>query len=142
MMNRSSLDQTRFFGRECWTAGVLRLYSGQNSLYNPTTGRPSSNVGRAREGGRDMGFRFNIDKTMQAIAALLHFHGTKEMSYLRMLKLLYIADRESLKETGRPITGDRIVAMEHGPVLSGVYNLVKGEHTAWPIWSEFFKKNG
>ena len=35
-----------------------------------------------------MGFRFNIDKTMQAIAALLHFHGTKEMSYLRMLKFL------------------------------------------------------
>ena len=87
-------------------------------------------------------FHFKIDKTMQAIAAFLHFHGTKEMSYLRLLKLLYIPDRESLKETGRPITGDRIVAMEHGPVLSGVYDLVKGEHTAWPVWSKFFKKNG
>lgn len=39
------------------------------------------------------------------------------MSYLRMLKLLYLADRESLKETGHTITGDRVVAMEHGPVL-------------------------
>jgi len=87
-------------------------------------------------------FHFKIDKTMQAIAALLHFHGTKEMSYLRMLKILYIADRESLKETGRPITGDRIVALEHGPVLSGVYDLLRGEHTAWPVWSEFFQKNG
>lgn len=89
-----------------------------------------------------MGFPFQIDKTMQAIAALLHFHGTKEMSYLRLLKLLYIADRESLRETGRPITGDRVVAMAHGPVLSSVYDLVKGEHTAWRVWSEFFKKNG
>jgi len=89
-----------------------------------------------------MGFHFNIDKTMQAIATLLRFHGTKEMGYLRLLKLLYIADRESLKETGRPITGDHIVAMEHGPVLSGVLDLIKGEHRAWKAWSEHFKKNG
>ena len=71
-----------------------------------------------------MVFRFNIEKTIQAIAALLHFHGSKEMSYLRMLKLLYLADRECLQETGRPITGDRVVAMEHGPVLSSVYDLI------------------
>jgi uncharacterized phage-associated protein len=87
-------------------------------------------------------FQFNIDKTIQAIATLLHFHGTKEMSYLRILKLLYIADRESLKETGRPITGDHVVAMEHGPVLSGVFDLIKGEHRAWKVWSEYLKKNG
>jgi uncharacterized phage-associated protein len=79
---------------------------------------------------------------VQAIAAFLHFHGTKDMSYLRMLKLLYIADRESLRATGRPITGDQMVAMEHGPVLSGVFDLIKGEHKAWPRWSECFKKNG
>jgi uncharacterized phage-associated protein len=87
-------------------------------------------------------FRFNIEKTIQAIAAFLRFHGTKEMSYLRMLKLLYLADRESLKETGRPITGDRVVAMEHGPVLSSVYDLIKGEHTGWPVWSRFLGKKG
>jgi uncharacterized phage-associated protein len=87
-------------------------------------------------------FRFNVEKTIQAIAALLHFHGSKEMSYLRLLKLLYLADRESLKETGRPITGDRAVSMKHGPVLSGVCNLIKGEHTAWAQWSEFLRKKG
>ncbi len=85
---------------------------------------------------------FKIDKTMQAIASLLHFHNTQEMSYLRLLKLLYIADRESLKETGQPITGDQLVAMEHGPVLSSVYNLIKGEHSAWGHWSRFFQKSG
>jgi uncharacterized phage-associated protein len=89
-----------------------------------------------------MVFRFNIKKTIQAIAAFLHFHGSKEMSYLRMLKLLYLADRESLKETGRTITGDRVVAMEHGPVLSSAYDLIKGEHTGWPVWSEFLGKKG
>ena len=89
-----------------------------------------------------MVFRFNIQKTIQAIAALLHFHESREMSYLRMLKLLYLADRESLKETGRPITGDRVVAMEHGPVLSSVYDLIKGEHTGWAEWSEYLGKKG
>jgi uncharacterized phage-associated protein len=89
-----------------------------------------------------MVFRFNIEKAIQAVAALLHFHRSNEMSYLRMLKLLCIADRESLKETGRPITGDRVVAMEHGPVLSSVYDLIKGEHTGWPVWSEFLGKKG
>jgi uncharacterized phage-associated protein len=89
-----------------------------------------------------MVFRFNLEKTIQAIAAFLHFHGSKEMSYLRMLKLLYLADRESLRETGRPITGDRVVAMEHGPVLSSVYDLIKGEHTGWSVWSKFLGKKG
>ena len=89
-----------------------------------------------------MVFQFNLQKTLQAIAAFLHFHGTKEMSYLRMLKLLYIADRESLKETGQPITGDQIVSMKHGPVLNGVYDLIKGEYSAWSVWSEYFRKVG
>lgn len=89
-----------------------------------------------------MGFQFKIEKTMQAIATLLHFHGTKEMSYMRLLKILYIADRESLKETGQPMTGDQVVAMVHGPVLSAVYNLIKGEQRSWSVWSAYFRKNG
>ncbi len=89
-----------------------------------------------------MVFRFNIEKTIQAIAAFLHFHGSREMSYLRLLKRLYLADRESLRDTGRPITGDRVVAMEHGPVLSSTYDLIKGEHTGWPMWSAYLGKKG
>jgi uncharacterized phage-associated protein len=90
-----------------------------------------------------MGFHFNIKKTLQAISAFLHFHGTKDMSYLRLLKLLYIADRESIKETGQPITGDHVVAMKHGPVLSCVYELIKtGDAVEWPIWSEYFRTVG
>ena len=87
-------------------------------------------------------FKFKIEKAMQAIASMLHFHNTREMSYLRMLKLLYIADRESIKETGLPITGDHVVAMEHGPVLSGVYDLLKGASTSWPLWSQYFQTCG
>ena len=43
------------------------------------------------------------------------------------IKMLYIADRESLGKWGEPITGDFPVSMEHGPVLSIIYDLTKGE---------------
>ena len=32
--------------------------------------------------------------------------------------------------------------MEHGPVLSGVFDLIKGQHSAWNAWSEHFKTSG
>jgi uncharacterized phage-associated protein len=89
-----------------------------------------------------MSFHFNIEKTIQAVGALLRFHGAREMSYLRLIKLLYLADRDSLKEIGRPITGDRMAALQHGPVLSGVYDLVKGQHADWPQWAHFFRTKG
>lgn len=81
-------------------------------------------------------------KATQAAAVLLHMESGKQMSYLRLLKLLYIADRESLRETGRSITGDHAVAMKHGPVLSGVLDLIKAKHIEAPLWSQFIKMEG
>ena len=85
-----------------------------------------------------MQFYFNALKAMQAAASLLRSEETKQMSYLRVLKLLYIADRESMRETGRPITGDRVVAMDNGPVLEGVYNLIEGSGYCQPTWAKHF----
>lgn len=87
-------------------------------------------------------FRFNLLKTLQAAAVLLWAHPLHVMSRLRLLKLLYIADRESLRETGAPITGDRVVAMEHGPVLSETYDLIRGEHIRANEWTEHFEVIG
>jgi len=42
------------------------------------------------------------------------------MKYLGLLKLLYLADRDALKEIERPITGDRYFSLKNGPVLSRV----------------------
>lgn len=47
------------------------------------------------------------------------------MPYLKLLKLLYIAEREFLVEESEMIFGDRVVAMKYGPVLSNVYRLIK-----------------
>ena len=87
-----------------------------------------------------MSFPFKILKTIQAIGVLLRFDGVKRMNYMRLLKLLYIADRESLRETGRPITGGPVIAMERGPVLKEVYDLILGQHREMSLWSQFYRK--
>jgi len=58
------------------------------------------------------------------------------MSYLKLMKLLYIADRKALVELGRPITFDRFVSMKHGPVLSRTLNVMKRKVTA-DYWSQY-----
>src|ERR1700712_384885 len=67
--------------------------------------------------------RFNEAKATQAAARLLRNRGGR-MSYMKLIKLLYLADREALARWGRPITTDSYVSMKHGPVLSGVLNLI------------------
>jgi uncharacterized phage-associated protein len=88
-----------------------------------------------------MHFPLRVDKTIQAIGVLFRSDRVRRMNSMRLLKLLYIADREALKETGRPITGGPVVAMERGPVLGEVYDLVRGQHGGMPLWDEFLSLN-
>ena len=86
-------------------------------------------------------FAFKFDKAVQAAAYLLRRESSREMNYMRLLKVLYIADRESIRETGRPITGDRVAAMKQGPVLSEIFDLIKGYNLRYPEWSRFIQRN-
>ncbi len=88
-----------------------------------------------------MHFRFNFERTLQASAYLLRLDH-KRMSFLRLLKLLYIAEREWLAETGESITGDRAYAMKQGPVLSTVYDLIKGNGSKAGEWDDFIHTEG
>lgn len=85
-----------------------------------------------------MHFRFNFEKSLQAAGVLMSLDGGR-MEYIRLLKLMYIADREMLAETGSTITGDRAVAMKHGPVLSQVYDLIKGEDARAGEWAAYLR---
>jgi len=71
-------------------------------------------------------FPFRERKASQAAAYLLKLHGN-EMHYLLLIKLLYLADRQALVDRGLPITGDRLVSMDYGPVLSKVKDLLTME---------------
>ena len=73
-----------------------------------------------------MTWRYREDRATQAAAYLIRRRGGK-MSYMKLIKLLYLADRKTLVELGRPITFDRFVSMPHGPVLSRTYDLIAAE---------------
>ena len=72
------------------------------------------------------------------MAAYLLGRGKGRMNYLKLMKLLYLADRASMKRNGHPISGDRYVSMDHGPVLSQTFNLIKGavqfSERGWNHW--------
>jgi uncharacterized phage-associated protein len=72
------------------------------------------------------------------MAAYLLGREKGRMNYLKLIKLLYLADRESIKRHGHPISDDRYVSMDHGPVLSKTFNLIKGAvrfvEQGWNYW--------
>ncbi len=86
-------------------------------------------------------FQFHPEKAVEAAAILLKLHGSP-MKYLGLLKMLYIADRFALQPMEQPITGDRYVSMDYGPVLSGLYDLIKGKAVddALLLWSKFISR--
>jgi len=79
--------------------------------------------------------RFNEAKATQAAARLLRNRGGR-MSYLKLIKLLYLADREALSRWGRPITTDTYVSMKHGPVLSQILDLITEPFSDQTFWAQ------
>jgi len=85
---------------------------------------------------------FNQPKATQAAARLLKSRGGR-MSYMKLIKLLYLADREALARWGRSITTDAYVAMPHGPVLSQILDLINEQpdpDAPESIWSRYISE--
>jgi uncharacterized phage-associated protein len=88
--------------------------------------------------GEEMGMvqKFNQEKATAAAAFLLKLRGGR-MSFLKLIKLLYLADRLALDRWGFNITTDRYVSMDHGPVVSNIYDLITQEAEQKSFWSRF-----
>ncbi len=84
-------------------------------------------------------FEFDEEKATAAAALLLGRRGGR-MEYLHLIKLLYMAERESFRRYGRPIIGDEYVSMRHGPVLSITYNLIKEEKAGQDFWLKHIRQ--
>src|SRR6266700_7254557 len=68
---------------------------------------------------------FNLTKAIAATAFLIEREGgTGDLFYL--VKELYYADRTALILWGKSITGDSLASMGKGPIVSGIYDLLKG----------------
>ena len=80
---------------------------------------------------------FNEKKAAQAAAYFL-FRAGGPLSVLKLMKLLYFAERRSFEKFGESMIGDRLVSMPHGPVLSRTHNHMNGElpsiEGGWEFW--------
>lgn len=68
-------------------------------------------------------FRFEATKAVEVILYIARHSSSSDFHHLS--KILYFADKLHLEKYGRFICGDRYVAMEHGPVPSSTYDLLK-----------------
>ena len=83
----------------------------------------------------------NMEKLIQVVAYILNKYNGR-LNYTKLIKILYLADRKSFEKTGYSITGDSYVSMKDGPVLSGLYSLIKNNYsdkTVQYYWNSKFQ---
>jgi uncharacterized phage-associated protein len=68
-------------------------------------------------------FMLDIDKVVEAVVFVAARIPNPTLHSVS--KVLFHADKMHLSRYGRPISGDRYVAMKHGPVPSAAYDILK-----------------
>jgi len=69
-------------------------------------------------------FNFNIEKAISSVKLILkNLDGSSDLH--KVFKILYFAEQKHLSLYGRPIIGDKYIAMKHGPVPSTIYDIIK-----------------
>lgn len=79
-------------------------------------------------------------KAAQTIAYFAIKNGRVPLNVVKAVKLVYLADRESVARSGFPIQDEVRVSMPHGPVNSSTYSFINGEcdfGAGKEEWSEF-----
>lgn len=72
---------------------------------------------------------FNYKKAIQTLIFFAEKEGGS-IKILKVLKLLWLADRYHLRNHGRPIIQDSYYAMPHGPVASITRDIIEGNVTS------------
>lgn len=78
---------------------------------------------------------YDIPKAAQVVAYFALKSGGS-INVLKLSKLVYLAERESMKRYDAPMFFDRLVSMPDGPVASITLNFIDGENEE-PVWSKF-----
>jgi uncharacterized phage-associated protein len=88
-------------------------------------------------------FKFDEKKAVQSAVLLLNKNGGK-MNYMKLIKLLYLAEREALDRFQRPIIGDSYCSLPKGPILSRVLDRINNEEEPGNIseWGQHIATKG
>ncbi len=85
---------------------------------------------------------FDEEKSTAMAAYLLQKCPRRRMNYLKLIKLMYIADREALRRWGYPLTGDAYFSLPYGPVVSRIKDLITDdpEFSGAKIWTRCIRQ--
>ena len=72
--------------------------------------------------------QFDEAKTTQAAALFLSLGGGR-MNLMKLVKLLYLMDREALLRWGRPISFDKYFSLDFGPILQNTLDRINHSHS-------------
>lgn len=84
---------------------------------------------------------FNERKATQIAARFLSGAAGQTLSYMKLIKLMYLVDREAIKRWGAPVTDDTYYALNYGMVLSQVKELIN-EGEGQGVWTEAIEPSG
>jgi uncharacterized phage-associated protein len=70
--------------------------------------------------------RFPFDEKKALEALVMVTRAWPGITAYFAAKVFFIADKQHLNKYGRPVVGDRYIAMDHGPVPSAIYDWFKG----------------
>jgi uncharacterized phage-associated protein len=87
---------------------------------------------------RLLGFRSR--KAAQVSATYLNRSGGK-MDKLKLIRMLYLTERESLEARGRPIFYDEFYSFKDGPICSNALDCLNG-YLDKGIWSSYVRREG
>ena len=82
-------------------------------------------------------------KAVQVAARLITLAGGRE-NYTKLIKLIYIADRESITRWDHSLTGDEYWSLKEGPIVSGIMDRIRGtvrsQHAT--LWEQHIRTDG
>jgi len=79
---------------------------------------------------------YNVRKAAQVAAFFAREEGGR-INVLKLVKLIYLADRKHMGKYDRPILNDKYVSMDHGPVNSITFDYINGCHPERDGWEQF-----
>jgi len=88
--------------------------------------------------------RYRTDKAIQIATLLLQKEGGT-INYTKLIKLMYVIERESILRWGSPTIGDDCYSLPNGPILSHTLDCINGttylSHVD-KVWDQYIVKVG
>lgn len=85
----------------------------------------------------------DVEKLVQLVGYLLKKNNNR-LNYTKLIKILYLADKESYNAINHSMTGDSYFSLPQGPVLSELLDFIKGkaDEKRQSFWDARFTTDG